>query len=48
MKKTIVHVVVAGLILGVCWTGTAQQKDAIRIIMKEKLDKSKSVIEGLR
>jgi hypothetical protein len=47
MKTSTRFALVATLILGIGWPSPAQQKDAIRIIMTEKLDKSKSVLEGI-
>jgi hypothetical protein len=47
MKKFTCFALVASLCLGLGWTSAAQQKEAIRILMIEKLDKSKSVLEGI-
>ena len=47
MKTTIRFALVATLLLGMGWSGSAQQKDAMRILMVEKLDKAKTILEGI-
>jgi hypothetical protein len=47
MRKINMVALALGLLVGTPWTGSAQQKDAMRILMVEKLDKSKTVLEGI-
>jgi hypothetical protein len=47
MKTITRFALIATLFLGMNWAGSAQQKDAMRIIMAEKLDKAKSILEGI-
>lgn len=47
MKTIIRFVLISSLLLSMGWTGSAQQKDALRILMAEKLEKAKTVLEGI-
>lgn len=47
MRKIIMVALTLALLVATPWGGSAQQKDAIRILMVEKLDKSKTVLEGI-
>ena len=47
MKTFIRFALIGTLFLGLDWGSSAQQKDAMRIIMAEKLDKAKSILEGI-
>ncbi len=47
MKMIIRLVLVPALLLGMSWSSSAQQKDGLRKLMLEKLDRSKTVLEGI-
>ena len=47
MKMIIRLVLVPALLLGMSWSGSAQQKDGLRKLMVDKLDRSKTVLEGI-
>jgi hypothetical protein len=47
MRKATVFALALCLLVCAPWTSSGQQKDALRILMAEKLDKSKTILEGI-
>jgi len=47
MKRTLICLLAAGLLIGAPWTGSAQRPSELSKLMHDKLDKSKTVLEGI-
>lgn len=47
MKRTLNCLLAVGLLIGAPWTGSAQRPGELSKVMQEKLDKSKTVLEGI-
>src|SRR5262245_38992175 len=47
MKRTLICLLAAGSLIGAPWTGSAQRPSELSKLMLDKLDKSKTVLEGI-